>query len=79
MLFLLYSITITKEKNTMSKTKTYYTNEVEKQVDDIKDKLVNNEMSLDDAANKLENIENISLVTDMTDFDEMAYLLKHGD
>lgn len=61
------------------KTKTYYTNEVEKQVDDIKDKLVNNEMSLDDAANKLENIENLSLVTDMTDFDEMAYLLKHGD
>ena len=63
----------------MSKTKTYYTNEVEKQVDDIKDKLANNEMSLDDAANKLENIENIGLVTDMTDFDEMAYLLKHGD
>ena len=63
----------------MSKTKTYYTNEVEKKVDDIKDKLVNNEMSLDDAANKLENIENISLVTDMSDFDEMAYLLKHGD
>ena len=63
----------------MSKTKTYYTNEVEKQVDDIKDKLVNNEMSLDDAANKLENIENIGLVTDMTDFDEIAYLLKHGD
>ena len=61
------------------KTKTYYTNEVEKQVDDIKDKLVNNEMSLDDAAKKLENIENLSLVTDMTDFDEMAYLLKHGD
>jgi hypothetical protein len=61
------------------KTKNYYTNEVEKQVDDIKDKLVNNEMSLDDAANKLENIENIGLVTDMTDFDEMAYLLKHGD
>ena len=61
------------------KTKNYYTNELEKQVDDIKDKLVNNEMSLDDAANKLENIENIGLVTDMTDFDEMAYLLKHGD
>jgi hypothetical protein len=60
----------------MSKTKTYYTNEVEKQVDDIKDKLVNNEMSLDDAADKLENIENISLITDMTDYDEIAYLLK---
>ena len=60
----------------MSKTKTYYTNEVEKKVDDIKDKLVNNEMSLDDAADKLENIENLSLITDMTDYDEMAYLLK---
>ena len=60
----------------MSKTKTYYTNEVEKQVDDIKDKLVNNEMSLDDAADKLENIENLGLITDMTDYDEMAYLLK---
>lgn len=58
------------------KTKNYYTNEVEKQVDDIKDKLVNNEMSLDDAADKLENIENLSLITDMTDYDEMAYLLK---
>ena len=58
------------------KTKNHYTNEVEKQVDDIKDKLVNNEMSLDDAADKLENIENLSLITDMTDYDEMAYLLK---
>jgi hypothetical protein len=58
------------------KTKNYYTNEVEKQVDDIKDKLVNNEMTLDDAADKLENIENLSLITDMTDYDEMAYSLK---
>ena len=69
---------ITKE-NTMSKTKDYYTSAVEKQVDDIKDKLVNNEMTLDDAANKLEKIDNLSLVTDMTDYDEMAYILKHGD
>ena len=59
--------------------KEYATEQVEKQVDDIKDKLVNNEMTLDDAANKLENIENISLVTNMVDFDEMAYLLKFGD
>jgi hypothetical protein len=58
------------------KTKNYYTNEVEKQVDDIKDKLVNNEMTLDAAADKLENIENLSLITDMTDYDEMAYSLK---
>jgi len=63
----------------MSKTKDYYTSAVEKQVDDIKDKLVNNEMTLDDAANKLEKIDNLNLVTDMTDYDEMAYILKHGD
>jgi len=63
----------------MSKTKDYFTSAVEKQVDDIKDKLVNNEMTLDDAANKLEKIDNLNLVTDMTDYDEMAYILKHGD
>lgn len=63
----------------MSKTKDYFTSAVEKQVDDIKDKLVNNEMTLDDAANKLEKIDNLGLVTDMTDYDEMAYILKHGD
>ena len=63
----------------MSKTKDYFTSAVEKQVDDIKDNLVNNEMTLDDAANKLEKIDNLSLVTDMTDYDEMAYILKHGD
>ena len=63
----------------MSKTKDYFTSAVEKQVDDIKDKLVNNEMTLNDAANKLEKIDNLSLVTDMTDYDEMAYILKHGD
>ena len=63
----------------MSKTKDYFTSAVEKQVDDIKDKLVNNEITLDDAANKLEKIDNLSLVTDMTDYDEMAYILKHGD
>jgi len=69
---------ITKE-NIMSKTKDYFTSAVEKQVDDIKDKLVNNEMTLDDAANKLEKIDNLNLITDMTDYDEMAYILKHGD
>jgi len=61
------------------KMKEYATEQVEKQVDDIKDKLVNNEMTLDDAASKLEKIDNIDLVTNMVDFDEMAYLLKFGD
>jgi len=69
---------INKGENTM-KIKEYATVQVEKQVDDIKDKLVNNEMTLDDAANKLENIENIGLITNSIDFDEMAYLLKFGD
>jgi hypothetical protein len=36
-------------------------------------------MTLDAAADKLENIENLSLITDMTDYDEMAYSLKFGN
>lgn len=63
----------------MSKTKDYYTDEVEKKVDEIKDKLINNQMTLDDAANKLEKLEGIDLITNMTDYDEMAYSLKFGD
>ena len=61
------------------KMKEYATNEVEKQLDNIKDKLVNNEMSLDDAANKIEKIDNLGLVCDSTDYDELAYTLKYGD
>ena len=63
----------------MSKTKDWATEQVEQKLDEIKDKLVNNEMTLDDAASKLEKIDNIGLVTNMVDFDEMAYLLKFGD
>ena len=63
----------------MSKTKDWATEQVEQQLDSIKDKLVNNEMSLDDAANKIENIDNLGLVCDSTDYDELAYLLKYGD
>jgi hypothetical protein len=61
------------------KVKEYATEQVEKQLDDIKDKLVNNEMSLDDAANKIEKIDNLGLVCDSTDYDELAYTLKYGD
>jgi len=63
----------------MSKTKDWVTEQVEQQLDSIKDKLVNNEMSLDDAANKIEKIDNLGLVCDSTDYDELAYILKHGD
>jgi len=63
----------------MSKTKDWATEQVEQQLDSIKDKLVNNEMSLDDAANKIEKIDNLGLVCDSTDYDELAYILKHGD
>ena len=61
------------------KVKEYATEQVEKQLDDIKDKLVNNEMSLDDAANKIEKIDNLGLVCDSTDYDELAYTLKYED
>jgi len=61
------------------KMKEYATEQVEKQLDDIKDKLVNNEMSLDDAANKIEKIDNLGLVCTSTDYDELAYFLKFGD
>ena len=63
----------------MSKTKDWATEQVEQQLDSIKDKLVNNEMSLDDAANKIEKIDNLGLVCDSTDYDELAYSLKYGD
>lgn len=53
--------------------------EVNTKLEKIKDKLVNNEMSLDDAASKIEKIEHLSLVCDSTDYDELAYTLKHGD
>jgi len=63
----------------MSKTKDWIIDTVNKKLDDIKDKLVNNEMSLDDAANKIEKIDNLNLVCDSTDYDELAYFLKNGD
>tara|TARA_Y100000004_G_scaffold170519_1_gene205642 strand:+ start:785 stop:976 length:192 start_codon:yes stop_codon:yes gene_type:complete len=63
----------------MSKTKDWATSKVEQELDGIKDKLVNNELTLDDAASQIENIDNLGLVCDSTDYDELAYLLKHGD
>jgi uncharacterized protein YaaR (DUF327 family) len=63
----------------MSKTKDWIIDTVNKKLDDIKDKLVNNEMSLDDAASKIEKIDNLGLVCDSTDYDELAYFLKNGD
>ena len=68
-----------KEDYNMSKTKDWIVDTVNTKLDEIKDKLVNNEMSLDDAASKIEKIDNLDLVCDSTDYDELAYLLKFGD
>ena len=63
----------------MSKTKDWATSKVEQELDSIKDKLVNNMLTLDDAASQIENIDNLGLVCDSKDYDEIAYLLKNGD
>ena len=41
----------------MSKTKDWATSKVEQELDSIKDKLVNNMLTLDDAASQIENID----------------------
>lgn len=63
----------------MSKTKDWIVDTVNKKIDDIKDKLVNNEMSLDVAADKLSKIDNLNMVCDSNDYDELAYYLKFQD
>jgi hypothetical protein len=54
------------------KTKDYATEIVEKQVDVIKDLLLNNEITQSQAADMLSKVENIGLITNM-DYDDIAY------
>jgi predicted transcriptional regulator len=54
------------------KTKDYATEIVEKQVDVIKDLLLNNEITQSQAADMLSKVENIGLITNM-DCDDIAY------
>ena len=60
----------------MSKTKQYFEDQVEQEVDIIKDQLVNNQLTLEEGAEKLSKITGLGLITDITDYDEMAYMLK---
>jgi hypothetical protein len=52
--------------------KDYATQMVEKQLDVVKELLVNNEITQAQAANKIEQIENLELVTNM-DPSDIAY------
>lgn len=54
------------------KTKNLAIEVVEKQLDVVKDLLLNNEISQSQAADMMSKIENIGLVTNM-DFDDIAY------
>lgn len=54
------------------KTKDLAIEVVEKQLDVVKDLLLNNEISQSQAADMMSKIENIGLVTNM-DFDDIAY------
>lgn len=54
------------------KTKDYATEMVEKQLDVVKEALLNNEISQHEAADKIEKIENLELVTNM-DPGDIAY------
>ena len=54
------------------KTKDLAIEVVEKQLDVVKDLLLNNEITQSQAADMMSKIENIELVTNM-DFDDIAY------
>jgi hypothetical protein len=54
------------------KTKDYAIEVVEKQVDVIKDLLLNNEITQSQASDMLSKIQNIELITNM-DYDDITY------
>ena len=59
-------------KGESMKTKDYAVTVVEKQLDDIKEALLNNEINQYEAADKIEKIENLDLITNM-DPSDIAY------
>ena len=61
----------------MAKVKQYYTNEVEKNVDDVLSKYVINEISFKDAKSKIMKLDNLNLVNiDEDNIDEVLILEK---
>ena len=61
----------------MSKVKQYYTDETEKNVDDIMKKYVVNEISFNDAKSKIMKLDNLNLLNiDEDNIDEVLILEK---
>ena len=61
----------------MSKVKQYYTDETEKNVDDILSKYVINEISFNDAKSKIMKLDNLNLLNiDEDNIDEVLILEK---
>ena len=61
----------------MSKVKQYYTNEVEKTVDDILKKYVVNELTFKDAKSKILDLDNLNLIDiDENNVDEVMFYEK---
>ena len=62
----------------MSKTKTYFTNEVEQEVDTITNDYVMNVINYANAKEKLMNVTNIELVMYKENIDDHLYYAKEG-
>jgi len=62
----------------MSKTKTYFTNEVEQEVDTITNDYVMNVINYANAKEKLMNVNNIELVMYKENIDDHLYYAKEG-
>ena len=61
----------------MSKVKQYYTDQTEKNVDDVLSKYVINEISFNDAKSKIMKLDNINLVNiDEENIDEVLIIEK---
>jgi hypothetical protein len=62
----------------MSKVKQYYTNEVEKAVDNITDDYIMNVIDYANAKEKLEKVENLELVMYKENIDDHLYYAKES-
>jgi hypothetical protein len=62
----------------MSKVKQYYTNEVEKQVDNITNDYLMNVIDYANAKEKLEKVDNLELVMYKDNIDDHLYYAKEG-
>jgi len=60
----------------MSKTKTYFTNEVEKTVDNITDNYCMNVIDYANAKDKLYKVQNLELVLEKHNIDDHLYFAK---